>query len=152
MKNDTSWNKSKQWYSSIVGTSGHYYHQHTVLPVATKLLTITPASVLLDVGCGQGVLARTIKLPIEYWGIDNSKALLKEATSLDKDRKHKYIWGDATAPLAIPKAYFTHAAIILALQNMKEIESVFKNIMVLDPVNMRGIVNRAICLNELSAN
>lgn len=128
MKKDTSWNKSKRWYSSIVGMAGHYYHQHVVLPVAIKMLDLTSHSVLLDVGCGQGILARTINPEVEYVGIDSSKELLKEATSLDRNKRHRFLWGDATKPLAISQAYFTHAAIILALQNIQEPASAFRNV------------------------
>lgn len=124
----SSWGKSSQWYGKIVGKEGHYYHQHTVLPVAIHLLNLSTNSVLLDIGCGQGVLSRAITHTIEYWGVDNSKALLKEATKLETKPKHRYICSDATLPLALPKEHFTHAAVILALQNMRTVEPVFTNI------------------------
>lgn len=71
-----NWNASEKWYTDCVGEKGHYYHQTIVLPSSLKLLGLKKEMSLLDLGCGQGVLARSIPEGVLYQGIDNSEALL----------------------------------------------------------------------------
>lgn len=73
---------------------------------------------VLDLGCGSGVLARELPKQIEYVGVDAAAALIEEARMVDDNPRHKYMVGDVTQPLSIEQK-FSHAAIILALQNMK---------------------------------
>lgn len=65
-KVDTSWNKEGKWYGEIVGEKGHFFHQSVVIPNSLKLLHIPKESSLLDVACGQGVLARAIPNTVKY--------------------------------------------------------------------------------------
>lgn len=126
----TSWEPVSKWYSSNVGEQGHYYHQKIVLPGVMQLLNINSkqkGSALLDLACGQGVLARHLPKEMQYTGIDASKTLIKEAQKQDKGANHQYIVGDVTKPLAIPKQAFTHSTIILALQNISQPENVLHN-------------------------
>lgn len=124
---DTSWQKSSKWYSKIVGDGGHYYHEHVILPSVTKLLQLTPTSRLLDVGCGEGVLARAIPNTVAYTGVDAASSLIRDAKFKDKNKNHEYVCADATFPF-LAKKDFTHATIILALQNMAQPGAVLKNI------------------------
>ncbi len=124
----SSWGKSSNWYGKIVGKEGHYYHQHTVLPAVLRLLKLNDQSKLLDVGCGQGVLARAIPGSIEYWGVDVAASLIKQASGLDKNPNHRFVISDVTRQLPVPTGYFSHAAIILALQNMHDTVAVVQKI------------------------
>lgn len=124
MGKDTSWQKVGQWYDGIVGDQGHYYHQHIVLPGVLKLLELQKESRLLDLACGQGILARAIDPSIHYAGIDAAKTLIAKAKSYDANHKnHRYIVGDITKSLPLAKTeLFTHAALVLAMQNLAEPE------------------------------
>lgn len=115
-----SWDQESHDYNRIVGEKGHYYHQKVVIPKSLGLLKMTPESQLLDVGCGQGVLGRTIHRDIAYVGIDASRDLVNLAKRMDQNLKHKYIHANASRPLPLEKESFTHAACLLALQNMEE--------------------------------
>jgi len=128
-KPSTSWEPVERWYRSSVGEEGHYYHQHVVLPGVSRLLNLAKAQSpsLLDMACGQGVLARHIPKNVEYTGFDISPSLVKTAKSLDTNPKHHYFVADATKPLPLEKKDFTHAAILLALQNMEHPENALKN-------------------------
>lgn len=125
----TSWEPASQWYKSIVGEEGHYYHQKIVIPGILRLLNLksTPHPKLLDLACGSGVLARHLPPQTDYTGIDLSSTLIKEAKKLDTNPKHAYYTSDVTKPLPISSQKFTHAAIILALQNIQSPLSVFQN-------------------------
>jgi len=70
------------------------------------------------VGCGQGILARALLPEVSYLGIDLSATLIAHAKQYDKKKNHRYIVGDITKPLSI-KETFTHAACVLAMQNIE---------------------------------
>lgn len=125
---NTSWQKVAPWYNKVTkGGEGHYYHQHVVIPGVLKLLSLSPTSSVLDLGCGNGVLAKSLSKTVKYTGIDLSESLIKYARNADKNTSHKYIVSDITKPLTIPDS-FSHAVIILALQNVKDVVGVFKNV------------------------
>ena len=117
----TSWESVENWYKKSVGDEGHYYHQHVVLPGVLKLLDLdkTDSASLLDIACGQGILGRQIPNQIVYTGIDIAPSLIKVAKEIDANPKHHYFIGDVLKPLPIKKKDFTHAAIVLAIQNFE---------------------------------
>ena len=61
---------------------------------------------------------------IKYLGFDASQTLINQA--LDKNPNHKFIVADAQKFIA--SETYTHAAMILSLQNMKDPQQVIKNI------------------------
>ncbi len=110
-----NWDASEKWYSFCIGERGHYYHQSVILPNAMRLLG--KFSSLLDLGCGQGVLARRMPPKVEYVGIDQSKALVASAKKLTP--KAQFFVGDVSKKLPIEKTNFDRTAFILSLQNME---------------------------------
>ncbi len=116
----TSWQPASQWYNKLVGKSGHYHHQQIIIPGVLRLLNILDNGSLLDLACGQGVLARHLASNIYYQGIDISKSLILSAKQQDKNPKHFFVVGNIIKTLPINKNDFTHAAIILSLQNVAE--------------------------------
>lgn len=116
---NTSWHQVGKWYQETVGLTGHYYHKHVVIPGVLRLLKIQNTSSLLDLACGQGVLARFLPKDVYYQGVDIARSLIDFAQSQDKGKNHYYTIADVTKPLPIVKKDFTHATIILALQNLE---------------------------------
>ncbi len=110
-----SWDASESWYTSCVGEKGHYYHQAIILPNTLKLLGKFTS--LLDVGCGQGVLARQLSKEIRYVGIDQSRALIASAKKLTPERE--FIVADASQTLPLEEKQFDRVTFILSLQNME---------------------------------
>jgi len=123
----TSWEPVQKWYRGIVGDDGHYFHQNLILPSLTRLMNLKATDRLLDLGCGDGILGRHIPKNISYLGIDSAPSFIKAASVQDKSANHEYITSDVTAALPIKDRTFTHATIILAIQNMEFPEQVFKN-------------------------
>lgn len=130
---DTSWNKVAPWYNKLTrGGEGHYYHEHIIIPNVLRLLSlrasdeISQNSNLLDLGCGNGVLAKHLPKEVKYTGTDLAVGLIKSAQREDKNYSHKYIIGDITSPLNLTEK-FSHATIILALQNVNDPKAVFEN-------------------------
>lgn len=118
-RRDTSWQKSKGWFDRTVGEKGHHYHQTVVIPGVLKLLALEANSSLLDLGCGQGVLARAIPKSVAYHGVDSAPALIEEAKRLTPAPNRAWTKADASKRLPFEPKGFTHAAIVLALQNME---------------------------------
>ena len=119
-KDDTSWQKVAIWYDSSVGTQGHYYHQHVVIPKLLALMDLknsTPS--VLDIGCGQGVLSRHLPKNAYYTGVDFSEDLIKFATSHKIRKTDEFFHKDATLAFDLKNKNYTHACIVLALQNME---------------------------------
>lgn len=129
-KSRTSWQGASDWYNQIVGEEGHYYHQTLILP---KLLSIfkfkpTEKQALLDLACGQGILERQIDSPtIGYTGVDASKELITSAKKMARFSQHAFIYADITKPLNLDKESYTHASVVLALQNIEDYKKVFVN-------------------------
>jgi ubiquinone/menaquinone biosynthesis C-methylase UbiE len=124
---NTSWEKVGGWYNHIVGISGHYYHEKVILPNVLRLLNLQKDSKLLDLACGQGILARSIPSDVEYLGLDMAVNLIEEARKNDNNPKHKYGVADVTKDLPIRFSGFSHMTLILALQNIKHPFKVIKN-------------------------
>lgn len=125
----TSWNKVDNWYSSIVGNSGHFYHKEVILPKLLPLLHLKADSKLLDLACGQGILERHIPKEAEYIGIDIAQNLITEAQKLSKNKAHHFICHDLEQPWPLSKeAHFSHATCILAMQNIEHPEILFEEI------------------------
>jgi len=135
MKKDfrnTSWQKVAPWYNKTTrGGEGHYYHQHVVIPGVLRLLDLNSKflihnSKLLDLGCGNGVLAKSLPKNVDYLGVDLSESLIRFAKNEDKNYHHRYEVADITKPLNLTEK-FDAAVIILALQNVKDPEAVLLN-------------------------
>ncbi len=125
----TSWQKVGKWYNEAVGEEGHYYHRAVIIPNILKLLNFSnsePAS-LLDLACGQGVLSRHIPPSVNYVGVDAAAQLIAAAKQYHKQPSHRFIHADVTQKLSLSQAPFSHATLILALQNIEHPLSVFKN-------------------------
>ena len=123
----SSWESVSQWYGALVGEKGHYYHEKVIFPKLKSLMNWRvedPA--LLDLACGSGPLTQILPKGATYTGIDVAPSLIAKA----KKRKlphASWLVGDITKPLDLPKEHFSHAAIILALQNVDDPGSVLKN-------------------------
>lgn len=120
----SEWKTSSDWYDQLVGEKGHYYHQKIVLPGFIRLARFHDykQASLLDLGCGQGILARMLPEGVEYFGVDSSTPLVEAAKYRDRNPGHHYFVGDATEECPFAKNNFTHAAFILSLQNISSYE------------------------------
>jgi ubiquinone/menaquinone biosynthesis C-methylase UbiE len=136
MAHSTSWEPVQKWYSKAVGEEGLYYHQRIILPGTLRLMGLqqTSSPSVLDIACGQGILARHLPPKIPYVGIDLSPSLIATAKRLDKNPHHHYHVGDVTQRLpkltlhATESKSFTHAALILALQNIEHPKALFQHL------------------------
>lgn len=126
---DSSWENVQKWYDGAVGEKGHYYHQELVLPGILRLLDIkkNATSSLLDLACGQGILARSLPSSIDYVGMDASSSLIKQASRYAQTSHCRFLQHDLLKPFPLEKERFHYATILLALQNVAEPFLVFKH-------------------------
>lgn len=121
---DTSWESSNRWYDDIVGDKGHYYHEKIIIPRVLQLLALKPGDKILDLGCGQGVFSKVIPKGVEYEGVDLSKSLVAYARNRSP---FPFYVGDITLPLEKIHKGFTHAIMILVVQNLENEKRAFLN-------------------------
>jgi SAM-dependent methyltransferase len=95
-----------------------------------RLLELRPGKIVLDLGCGQGVLSRQIPAEVNYVGVDAAAYLVNQAKELDKNPKHSFLIADITRDLNLRPSSFDWVTMILAIQNIKKpfktIENAFK--------------------------
>lgn len=125
--NNTSWNVVANWYNQIVGSQGHYYHQHVVIPNLLQLLNLQPDDSLLDLGCGQGIIAHVIPQITRYLGLDLAPQLISAAKKNIHKPNFEFRTQDVTKPIKNVAYTFSHACIILALQNMQNQQAALQN-------------------------
>ncbi|MDD4106532.1 MAG: class I SAM-dependent methyltransferase [Candidatus Shapirobacteria bacterium] len=124
---NTSWEKSSNWYKKIVGDDGHYFHQTIIFPKIKRLIDFSKINSVLDLACGQGIFERQLDQNKEYVGIDISRSLINEASKKSINKRHQFLVSDASKDLPLKKDDFDLVTIILALQNIKNINGVIKN-------------------------
>lgn len=112
------WNRVGKWYGKVVGKEGHFYHREVIFPHLLK--SLEGAESVLDLACGQGVLARQLPKGCVYVGVDAAESLIKQAKQQNRVKHHQFFVGDVTNPLPIKKQDFDAACIILALQDIAE--------------------------------
>ncbi len=129
-KQTTSWQNINQWYDQIVGNDGMYYHRQIIIPKIKQLLKASsrPIERILDLACGQGVLARAIAEKHPYVGLDLSNSLIKSAKKYASKPNHHFHVADITKPFSIKDKNFSHSFIILALQNIEDPKACFSEI------------------------
>ena len=128
----TSWDHVAAWYDQLVGETGCDYHQHVILPAAIELLSVTHGQRVLDLACGQGVLARRLVEhgAAEVVGVDASEKLIAAASDRAAgDRRLKFVTGDVrrlwTALPSGERGKFDAAACIMAVHDFDPIEPAF---------------------------
>jgi ubiquinone/menaquinone biosynthesis C-methylase UbiE len=124
---NTSWEKSSKWYKKIVGDEGHYFHQAVIFPKIKELVDISKMVAVLDLACGQGIFERQINKNSDYVGVDISRSLIEEAKKKSQNSRHIFLTADVSKKLPLKKNYFDLVVIILALQNIRDIDGVIKN-------------------------
>ncbi len=120
----TSWEGVGKWYHGLVGEEGHYYHRQLIIPGVIRLLG--PVDALLDLACGNGVLARHLPKDAPYLGVDASASLINAAKQKQESCKEFQV-GDIVKPLTLAKSDFSHATLILAAQNLERPELAMRN-------------------------
>lgn len=127
----TSWDHLATWYDGWVGETGSRYHRAVAIPTTLALLELRAGERLLDVGCGQGVLASHARQAgAEYVGIDASPRMVALARRRH-GRDGRFAVGDAralaTAP-GIAAGSFDAAVFLLSVQDVDDLDTVIASV------------------------
>lgn len=126
---NSSWESVAKWYDESVGEKGHYFHTKVILPKLLEMMHLKDFTnpKILDLACGQAAFARHLPSSVSYVGLDLSSTLIHAAKTRKTEKKQKFLQADITQKLPLEEKDFTHATIILALQNIEDFQAVFKN-------------------------
>lgn len=122
-KMKTSWDNVAEWYDEFL-EGEQTYQKEVILPNLLRLLAIRKGETILDVGCGQGFFAREfVKKGARVIGVDVAPELIALAKKNAPDAAFHVASADA---MSFVKTESVDAAtIILALQNLENVNGVF---------------------------
>lgn len=122
-KANTSWGGVSHWYDSHVEGEGTY-HSTVLLPGSIRLLGIKKGDQLLDVACGQGFFSRAFATEgAVVDGVDISPELIEIAKSKTPDPE-AFRTANAEDLSFIPQGTYDIATLMLAVQNIKDLDKV----------------------------
>lgn len=126
LRGRTSWDPLAGWYDGWVGADGSDHHQEVALPTVLRVLGLQPGERVLDIGAGQGVLARAVSAAgAVYTGVDISPKLLTMARR--RNPGVRFLAGDATdlsKVSGLKAGGFDAAVFLLSIQDMDPLHSV----------------------------
>lgn len=125
-KQKTGWGKVAQWYDKHLADDDTY-HAKVVLPNLFRLIDLQKDQSLLELGCGQGYfLEKLFEQSQNITGVDIGKELIDIAQK--NNPKIKYIVASADDETILKGETYDVIIIVLALQNMKDLNKVVDNI------------------------
>jgi len=126
---DRGWDNVATWYDKLVGDSGSDYHQHVILPATKDLLQVSSGEKVLDLCCGQGVLAPLVLAAgAQYVGVDASPKLIESARKRVRHENSRFLISDVTKPAAWADGSFDAAACLMAVHDVPMLDQMFANL------------------------
>jgi ubiquinone/menaquinone biosynthesis C-methylase UbiE len=126
MKKDTSWNKVANWYDKLLEKDDDSFQQKVILPNLLRSIKLDKNQVILDLACGQGFFSRILA---EGGAKVIASDISPELINLAKKHKSKpvdYHIAPADSINFCADKSIDQIVIILALQNIKNVDGVFK--------------------------
>ncbi len=126
------WDRKAAFWDELHGDKGNLFHRRLVGPAVERLLALSPGERVLDVACGNGVMARRLaELGGEVTGVDFSPELIERAQTrnVEHDTPVKYRVVDATdesALAALGEGQFEALTCTMALMDMPVIAPLFR--------------------------
>ncbi|HMO78565.1 MAG TPA: class I SAM-dependent methyltransferase [Candidatus Paceibacterota bacterium] len=123
---NTSWGQVANWYDSYLKKEDSY-QSVVIWPNLKRLVDLKPNESMLEIACGQGFfLNKFYDFSKNIFGIDIGSDLIKIAQK--NNPKIKYAIANAEDLNVFPDTKFDVINIILALQNIKNLDAVSVNI------------------------
>lgn len=125
-KRNTSWGEVAEWYDSLLECSKDTYQEKVIYPNILRLMNIKKEESVLDLACGQGYFSRQFhKMGGQVTGVDISSKLIEIAKN-KSSKEIKYFVSPAEKISFLNKESFDKISIILAVQNIENINELFK--------------------------
>lgn len=123
----SSWDPVASWYDSTVGVRGSPHHRKAAVPAVMRLAEIERGELVVDVGCGQGVMAHHVaKSGGRYLGVDASAAMIRFARER-RQGEGQFEVGDARDLVGTTSLEAGSAAVamfVLSIQDMDPLQDV----------------------------
>lgn len=124
------WESIAGWWDDKIGSEGNAFHRNLIEPAELRLLDLKTGETVLDIGCGNGQMARRMALEgVEVEAFDGTEAFIERAKIHGNGGgKISYQVMDATneqAMLGLGKGKFDKAVSTMVLMDIPEIEPLF---------------------------
>lgn len=126
------WNQKAHFWDALHGDFGNAFHQQLVEPSVFQLLELQAGEAVLDVGCGNGALARRLaQRGANVTAFDFSEELIRLAKARDLALSssvnfHIIDGTDEAAMLALGEKRFDAVTCTMALMDMPAIGPIFR--------------------------
>lgn len=125
-----SWDAVADWYAGWTGKTGSRHHTQRAIPLALDLLALRAGETLVDLGCGPGVMAPSVKAAgARLTGVDLSPRLIDVARR-NHGRIADFRVGDVTrlkSDPALRPASFDAALFLLSIQDIDPLEAAIES-------------------------
>ncbi|HRY30966.1 MAG TPA: class I SAM-dependent methyltransferase [Candidatus Paceibacterota bacterium] len=122
----TSWGNVADWYDQHL-SEADTYHAKVIMPNLLRLINLKPDESLLELGCGQGFfLEKLSTFSKNLTGVDVSGELI--ALAKRKNSQINYLVASAGDETILLGKTFDVITVILALQNIKNLPAVARNL------------------------
>jgi len=128
---DRGWDPVAAWYDKLVGESGSDYHRNVILPAALRILDAKPGESVIDVCCGQGVLAKPLLENHigKFTGVDASPRLIDAAKARHgKDPRVSFIIADVCVSGTWANESHDAATCLMAVHDVADAVAMFSNV------------------------
>lgn len=123
----SGWDPVADWYDGWVGPQGSEHHRKLAVPAVMTLLELRPDEQVLDMGCGQGVLAPFVAdLGAVYTGVDVSQKMIAAARRHHRG-KGRFLRGDVrhlSRVSEVKRASFDAVVFLLSIEDMNPLDDV----------------------------
>jgi len=127
-KDETSWSAASKWYTNHLENDDDSYQRRVILPNLLRILDLRGGEKLLDVACGHGFFSREFDVAgAKVEGADISEELIAQAKHLSDGRIVYHVASADNLSFAKDKS-FDIATIVLALQNIQEMEGAIQEV------------------------
>ena len=125
------WDPVAAWYDKLVGESGSDYHRNVILPAALRMLEAKPGESVIDVCCGQGVLAKPLLESNigKFTGVDASPRLIDAAKARHgKDPRASFVIADVCVSGTWANESHDAATCLMAVHDVADVVAMFSNL------------------------
>ncbi len=127
----TSWEELSDWYDRKQGESGDLWHRALIDPVLLRLIGDCRDKEILDLGCGNGYLARRFaREGARVTAVDSSFRMIKNAQAHDPENTLKivYIHSDANRLNMVNDASFDVVFANMSLMDIEDAEGAVREV------------------------
>lgn len=126
------WDQKATFWDALHGSSGNRFHRELIEPAVLRLLDVQAGEHVLDVACGNGVLARRLAVNgARVTAVDFSASLIELARQHPTESREPIIYDvvdatDEAALVALGEGQFDAVACTMALMDMPAIAPLYR--------------------------